>query len=220
MLSESYLVDEMDLCCWTVARWGRRVVGVGKPARSVPGNEGARKVSRGGGFWEDGGDDGAGERVWVARIADGPVELQCVRKSIRWCGRSLLAFQICGTSKECRATCLKPYRATQIAGPLARAPAEMAATVHGTHRRGPRHQVPVGDQIEHLPGQASERCCDAGLRCWPAMLACDCGGGDRISNPKSQASQANSQSVVCCPVVGFGSQKREARKLYKRKIAS
>lgn len=109
---------------------------------------------------------GAEERARGARIADGPVELQCVRKSIRWCGRSLLAFQICGTSKECRATCLKPYCAIQIAGPLARAPVETAAryTVHVGVVQGTRSL----SGINRTPGQASRGAemlvCDAGLR--------------------------------------------------------
>lgn len=42
---------------------GWRVDVVGKPARSVPGTEGSRKVSHRGVFWEDGGEDGAEERA-------------------------------------------------------------------------------------------------------------------------------------------------------------
>lgn len=53
MLSESYLVDENDLCCSTVTRL-RWWVG----ACSVPSTEGSRKVSHRGVFGEDGGDDG------------------------------------------------------------------------------------------------------------------------------------------------------------------
>lgn len=134
-----------------------------------------------------------------ARIAGGPVELQCVRKSIRWCGRSLLAFQICGTSKECRATCLKPYCAIQIAGPLARAPAEVAARykVHPGVVEGTRSL----SWIKRTPGQAS-RCCDAGLRCWRSWwlvvvaAAEEAAAGSQISNLKSQPSQAIGRGSV------------------------
>lgn len=146
MLSESYLVDEMDLCCSRVTRLRRRVDGVGKPACSVPSTEVPGKYHTEKCLGRTAATMGQKREPGYARIADGPVELQCVRKSIRWCGRSLLAFQICGTSKECRATCLKPYCAIQIAGPLARAPVEMGCPVHSTRRRSPRHQVPVGDQ--------------------------------------------------------------------------
>lgn len=153
------------------------------------------------------------------------MEQQCVRKSIRWCGRSLLAFQICGTSKECRATCLKPYCAIQIAGPLARAPVEMAGPVHSTRRRSQRHQVPVGDQSSSWSSQLV-----VVLRCWSVMLVCDCercvlvvvapaaATGSRISNLKCQSSQAIRRG---CVLLCFGSQKRRpANYPYKRKIAS
>lgn len=92
------------------------------------------------------------------------MELQCVRKSIRWCGRSLLAFQICGTSKECRATCLKPYCAIQIAGPLARAPAEMLPGTKYTQAWS-KAPGPCRGSSEHLVKPAGAAML-VGLRCW------------------------------------------------------
>lgn len=197
MLSESYLVDEMDLCCLTVTRWGRRVVGVGKAARSVPGTEGSRKVSHRG--WVLGGR----RRRWGRRESlgcknSGRTGGAAVRPKVDTMVWSK-SFGVSDMRDKQGVPCNLPEALLRNPNcwPLGTRTSRDGCPVQSTRRRGPRHQVPVGDQIEHLVKPASQRCCDAGLQ----LQLRGCGGGvaaatgSQISNLKSQSSQANSHRL-------------------------
>jgi hypothetical protein len=207
ILSETYLVDEIGLCCLRVARRRWRVDGVGKPARSVPGTSSSRKVSRRGGFGEDGGDNGAEERE----------SLGCCKNSGRSGGAAVRpkvdtmvwskSFGVSDMRDEQGVPCNLPEALLRNPNCW---PLGTRTSTGGCPGTG--YQVPVGDQANTWSSQRV-------LRCWPAtavgavvvVVVAAGAGGDRISqisnlksqipNPKSQPSQAIRRSCVLLAAV-------------------